>query len=635
MRPLAPDAPAVIGRYRVLVELGAGGMGRVLLGLGPDGRFLAIKQIHPHLAHDREYRARFRREVTASTRVSGAFTAPVIDFDVDGDPPWLASAFVVGIPLDQAVREHGPLPIPAVRALAIGLAVALQDIHAAGLVHRDLKPANVMLAADGPKVIDFGIAQVTGAASGLTETGSALGSPAYMSPEQALSQPITSASDIFSLGSLLVLAATGTGPFVTSTMAYTLFNIVHTEPDLSRVPPQLREMLAACLHKDPARRPTPAQLIDHLGQLATAAAPWPPALHAAIDQQARHVTAVAANPDATLVVSRAGSGTRPASGSMASGVVAVRRKRRRRGIVFAAALGLLALALVASGITWLSRTEPAVHHRADSNPTLAQMRNADVCAWLRQSLRGVTASGLPADLPDWTWRTRYSFGCSVEQGEGSLIVEAGVSKPLTKDIGTAIDGMPVLGYSSFSDSCTRGVQPSGTGAGWAISVLAWRIPDATACDVAQEVLARLLSTRHDIPVHADPATLATIDPCSLVDRDRLNGLIGPIPDNPTTVTAHTCEWDGTQTVTTTLELWGGNTGVSPIELGDGIGALAESPTPYRCTLHYLYRTTAAESEMLTVTAAVASSAGDGNGEKLCETAKPVMKAEVARLPKAK
>ncbi|MGW4246249.1 serine/threonine-protein kinase, partial [Nocardia sp. NPDC004722] len=230
-QPLGPDDPVRIGGYRTLARLGAGGMGRVLLGAGPDGRLVAIKQIHAHLLDGHEYRARFRQEITASTRVSGAFTAPVIDFDVDTEQPWLASAFVVGVPLDRVIAEQGALPVPAIRALAVGLAVALHDIHAAGLVHRDLKPANVILAHDGPRVIDFGIAKLS-EATGLTETGAALGSPAYMSPEQALSQPLTPASDIFALGSLLVTVVTGSSPFVAASMAYTLFNIAHSEPDL-------------------------------------------------------------------------------------------------------------------------------------------------------------------------------------------------------------------------------------------------------------------------------------------------------------------------------------------------------------------------------------------------------------------
>ncbi|MRH88654.1 protein kinase [Nocardia sp. SYP-A9097] len=145
IRPLALGDPQQIGRYRILGILGAGGMGRVLLGTGPDGRLVAVKQVHAHLLDEIEYRARFRREVTASTRVSGAFTAPVIDFDVDSATPWLASVFVVGVPLDTAVERHGPLPPAAVRMLAAGLASALHAIHQAALIHRDLKPANVLL----------------------------------------------------------------------------------------------------------------------------------------------------------------------------------------------------------------------------------------------------------------------------------------------------------------------------------------------------------------------------------------------------------------------------------------------------------------------------------------------------------
>src|SRR5437773_1275053 len=212
MRELQPGDPQLIGPYRLRGRLGAGGMGRVYLGLSPGGRSVAVKVIRADLAQDAEFRARFRREVAVARTVSGLFTAPVIDADVEGPVPWLATAYVPGPSLADAVTEHGPLPAASVLALARGLAEALSAIHAAGVVHRDLKPANVLLAGDGPRVIDFGISRAV-EASALTHIGLVVGSPGFMSPEQAEGREVGSPSDIFSLGAVLAFAATGRGPF--------------------------------------------------------------------------------------------------------------------------------------------------------------------------------------------------------------------------------------------------------------------------------------------------------------------------------------------------------------------------------------------------------------------------------------
>src|SRR5438034_576062 len=210
MRELQPGDPQLIGPYRLRGRLGAGGMGRVYLGLSPGGRAVAVKVIRADLAQDSEFRARFRREVAVARTVSGLFTAPVIDADVEAPVPWLATAYVPGPSLADAVSQHGPLPAASVLALARGLAEALSAIHAAGVVHRDLKPANVLLAEDGPRLIDFGISRAI-EASVLTHTGLVVGSPGFMSPEQAEGREVGPPSDVFSLGAVLAFAATGQG----------------------------------------------------------------------------------------------------------------------------------------------------------------------------------------------------------------------------------------------------------------------------------------------------------------------------------------------------------------------------------------------------------------------------------------
>ncbi|MDX6764772.1 serine/threonine-protein kinase, partial [Streptomyces sp. F8] len=263
--------------------------GRVLLAAGPDGRLVAVKQVLAHFADDAGFRARFRREVTASRKVSAAYTAAVIDADPDAPTPWLASVFVAGPSLGAAVKAVGVLPEDVVRRLAAGLTSALAEIHRAGLVHRDLKPDNVLLAEDGVRVIDLGIARATEGEpdgdTGLTRTGFVVGSPAYMSPEQAEGKPLTPASDVFSLGSVLVMALTGRSPFAGSSTLKTLYEVAHGEPDLSAVPAGLRDLVARCLAKDPEARPSPAELRELIGPVAPAGRQWPSAVYGMLAEQ--------------------------------------------------------------------------------------------------------------------------------------------------------------------------------------------------------------------------------------------------------------------------------------------------------------------------------------------------------------
>ncbi|WP_280333255.1 serine/threonine-protein kinase [Nocardia wallacei] len=270
MRPLEPDDPTTIGQYRLLGILGAGGMGRVYLGRNSGGRTVAVKVVRPDLSGDTEFRTRFRREVAAARRVAGPYTVPVLDADLDTPRPWLATGFVSGLSLSDAVDGYGPLPEPALITLATGLARALVDIHATGLVHRDLKPSNVLLAVDGPRVIDFGIARAADDTA-LTTTGKIIGSPGYMCPEQITgTAPAGPAGDVFALGGLLVYAATGTGPFGSGDSVAMLWRVVQEPARLDGVPDRLRTLVAACLDKDPESRPAPADLAARLAPLGAA-----------------------------------------------------------------------------------------------------------------------------------------------------------------------------------------------------------------------------------------------------------------------------------------------------------------------------------------------------------------------------
>ncbi|GAA4237705.1 hypothetical protein GCM10022254_50610 [Actinomadura meridiana] len=268
------DLPQVIGPYRIAARLGSGGMGEVFLGASPSRRLVAVKVIRPELLDDPKWRARFRREVTSAKSVSGFYTAPVVDADPDADHPWLATQYIRGVSLSKVVSEKGPLREQAACRLGAGLAEALIAIHRAGIVHRDLKPSNVLLASDGPRVIDFGIARPLDALP-LSQT-EILGTPAYMSPEQALGDPVQQGSDVFSLGSTLVFAATGSAPFGTGHKVRA--RIVHDEPDLTRLPDPMRGLVTRCLVRDPDERPSPQQVLVALSTLLDAhyGEEWPP-----------------------------------------------------------------------------------------------------------------------------------------------------------------------------------------------------------------------------------------------------------------------------------------------------------------------------------------------------------------------
>jgi hypothetical protein len=264
VKPLRSEDPRQVGRYQLLGRLGAGGMGEVFLGQSPGGRLVAVKLIRGELAADREFRVRFAREVAAARHVSGMFTAPVVDADLDAARPWLVTAYVPGPSLAEAVDTQGPLPLSSVLTLAAGLAEGLEAIHAEGMVHRDLKPSNVLLASDGPRIIDFGISRAADATA-LTRANIFVGSPGYMSPEQALGEEIGPASDIFSLGAVLTFAAAGAGPFGEGTVTTLLYRVAHDRPATDGLPGQLRPLVERCLAKDPRMRPTPGGILTELG----------------------------------------------------------------------------------------------------------------------------------------------------------------------------------------------------------------------------------------------------------------------------------------------------------------------------------------------------------------------------------
>ncbi|GAA2390816.1 hypothetical protein GCM10010420_13420 [Streptomyces glaucosporus] len=306
MRALSPGDPSHIGAYRLLGRLGAGGMGDVFLGRSPGGRIVAVKLVRRELARQGEFRERFAREVEAARRVGGEWTAAVLDADTGAEVPWVATAYVAGPSLQSVVGEgYGPLPPASVRALAHRLALALASVHGAGLVHRDLKPSNILLTADGPRVIDFGIARAldTATGGGLTRTGAVIGSPGFMSPEQVRGERVTTASDVFSLGSVLAYAATGRMPFGPPGIGphALMYRVAHDEPDLGGLPGELADLVRPCLAKEPGDRPSAEELAERTRTSGASAAAWLPAeLLAELGSHASHLLDVD-GPEPTVV----------------------------------------------------------------------------------------------------------------------------------------------------------------------------------------------------------------------------------------------------------------------------------------------------------------------------------------------
>jgi serine/threonine protein kinase len=366
-------------------------MGEVYLARSASSRLVAVKTIRAELAVDPGYRRRFAFEVAAARRVSGAFTAAVVDADADAESPWLATVYVPAPSLAELVRVSGPMPVAAIHWLAAGCAEALECVHRAGLVHRDLKPANILVTADGPRVIDFGLAR-TDDNPHRTVIGALIGTPSYMAPEQAAGESRGPAVDIFALGATLTFAATGRPPYRATSAKDVILQLLTGEPDLSDVPEVLREMLTACLARNPADRPTPAQLLAYNApHLVDTGATSPPLPARALSQIEEH--AQLSHPPAAIRSGEQGGRTafgedteresgrdaRPAHPSLPAGRASHRRTQRRapwslRGVrlyVLLTAVAILALAGLTAG-TLIGTSGPGQTDAAGNTPTVEQ-----------------------------------------------------------------------------------------------------------------------------------------------------------------------------------------------------------------------------------------------------------------------
>ncbi|MCR3722567.1 MULTISPECIES: serine/threonine-protein kinase [Prauserella salsuginis group] len=510
MKVLGEGDREYAGRYRLLAMLGEGGMGRVYLAMAPDGRPAALKRIHPAFSHDQGFRERFRREVATSRQVSGAFTAAVMDADTEAEQQWLASVYVAGPSLQDAIDTAGPLPPMAVRHLAAGLVSALADIHRAGLVHRDLKPSNVLLASDGPRVIDFGIARAVEGSSELTSTGSVVGSAGFTSPEQAEGRSLTTASDIFSLGTLLVMAATGKSPYAGNTTPQTLYNVVHGEPDLSKVPPELMSIIGPCLARDPAQRPTPDQLRGLIGSLPPTNNPWPERVQQEIRRCEDDVDAVLVGSD--LRKSRSGL------------VVAL------ASLIMVAALGVTALIGVthpeAGTATTVAAQEPdpIPTTEAPTGPLApTSLRKLDPC----KLIPSLNSDG-STEYDECRFDVSENMSVTLELGS-RITSSSNSSGGETAGLTTLVNG-PDEGRCAVA-----GVLPQMPTNGIEVSV-SWYGDgkpgkDHKPCEAGREYLGEAVKAarKGDGTWAEQYRTLAEVDPCLLISRQRAQDVFGQTP----------------------------------------------------------------------------------------------------------
>ncbi|MFF1648137.1 PQQ-binding-like beta-propeller repeat protein [Streptomyces sp. NPDC058240] len=475
--PLRQDSPRRIGPYAIRARLGAGGMGEVFLGDRGDGSdAVAVKTVRRDVAQDPGFRNRFRREITVARSVTGPHLAPLLDGDADAEVPWLATAYVAGPTLSAAVRGAGAMAEAEVRMLGAGIAHALAAVHAAGIVHRDVKPGNVMLAADGPRLIDFGIARDAGATP-LTTTSRMVGSPAFMSPEHvAGSGRVVPASDIFCLASVLCFAATGRDPFGDGPVAAVLYRVKYVEADLDDVPEVLRAVLEDCLTADPAARPTAAGLAERL--TPGAAAEWSAPVAGQIAEYGRELARVSAldgpllpgyTPTEAATGSRAAPHQLPTQGTdfapgvhiaptQGPGLAEPRRRSRRRRNLVAALAALALLGAVTGGLLALRGGDKG----GDGDPKAPATVLAGIDTQGGREGSGTVPYGRDVRPAGWrSWQSRMTgqpFGCAAGRDVLVCRTTAGSYEALSP-----ADGKKLWDYSARLDADETGARVSPTG----------------------------------------------------------------------------------------------------------------------------------------------------------------------------
>ncbi|MEU4709064.1 protein kinase [Nocardia salmonicida] len=634
IHPPGPSDPPTIGRYRVLGTLESAAGFRSVLATGPDDSLVVVRQALPELLDEPEFRIRMRHSAIAAMRVSGSANTTVIDVDADAENPWLASAFVPGVRLDTAVAEHGPLPVPAVRALAAALASALRTVHAAGLVHRGIRADTVLLARDSGRLGEVGISPAAGAA-----TATAMGTPDFLSPEQSLGYELTPASDVFSLGSVLAFAASGVAPFAAPSVPYTLFNIAQREPDLSRVPEPLFEMLAACLRKDPAARPTPGQILDYLGTQPSGPPPWPAPVLDDIGRQQHEISALlAALPAITAPEPVPG---RPFSVVMIeTGRASVEYGRRvldsgrrrwsaaspraRSGL----AGGLVALLVALVGITYFATREEGAPGPV-TGLTLAQLRQVDACPWLTSALGdSVPVAPTPLAADTWELSPSPSWGCTASSNRYAFYLHLGQEEEYLTPNKTVVEGVPIIDGSAAG--CTRAIASPGAEHESGIVIMLSNPSGVKECAGLDYIAANLARSLTTAPrAEGRESSLALLEPCALLDRDAVAEKIGVLPPEPTIADAHTCRWDAR--VRVTLELLSTSTSTTGKDLEivtvDGVQIhLGKGGSKAICSRAYLMPDAGKE------TLEVSVHGTEELRDEMCAIASSLLRQAVGKLP---
>ncbi|MFD8573473.1 PQQ-binding-like beta-propeller repeat protein [Streptomyces sp. NPDC059639] len=436
--PLSREDPQAIGDYTLVDRIGSGGMGVVYTATSPTGRRVALKVVHQQFADDEEFRGRFRQEVAAARRVSGAFTAAVVDADPDAVRPWMATAFIEGPTLADRVRSQGALYGRELRDLAVGLVEALRDIHRAGLVHRDLKPANIVLSQDGPRVIDFGISRAADNQT-LTMTGRVLGTPPFMSPEQVRSPRAAGpASDVFSLAAVLVFAATGRGPFDGDSPYLTAYQVVHEQPDLTGVPGALRAAVEPCLAKEETDRASLDSLLTELLRLPTTGSA--PLLPASGSAAAADTTRTSDNPSPAAAPAPPTEAFPTAMSTTTSGTASpARRRRTLLGLVG----GALGLAVVVGGGAVLLHAPEAASGSSGAGPSASASSAALPAGWHAwQTVLGTTRGGAHADAQGCAVHGQELYCVDgkhavarVDAADGSVAWRTGIPQDVIRPLG--------------------------------------------------------------------------------------------------------------------------------------------------------------------------------------------------------
>ncbi len=625
MKALTPQDPKWLGRNRTIAMIGRGGMGRVLLGRTPTGRLVAIKQIHQHLAGNPEFRGRFAREVQACRQLTGAYTAAVIDSDTESESPWLATEYINGPDLKTVIDECGPMNLGGLRLLATGLASALLEIHRAGLLHRDLKPGNVLLTAEGPRIIDFGIARAQDS-DALTATGTVMGSPAYMSPEQAEGRPLTTAADVYSVGAILAMAATGSSPFPGVSTPQILYSVMHAMPNIEGVPVALRDLVDACLSKDPARRPTADQLLDTASRIQPEPI-WPVPVKARID---------AHRADSDWWVHTAERESR------LEDELEQAKSNRRRMLRWMAAAAATLVALGAGTFGVREMSMQSGHSQPMADPSLAvttmELQQLDTCKVLDlvTPKLGTRVTAPHKEYGGCRTAVTDSDNHKIDV-ELDTLTSADEVEETTTPTGQTVGWTPILRNKDGFGICQRYVLTQSGGRN-ALSVSGYASSGGDGCSMADKAITAVVQqlTVYAPQLKLPGNSILRVDPCSLLDPTLAGGLAG---DPARRVQgAGDCYYQGSVgtaevTLDDTDRLDKGNTRYKTIQIGQSTAYIEnlwmKNPNG-NCEVKYQARlTTNDNAEIVRVRISDWGSGDTG----ACEQAKKVMADVLPRLPK--